>query len=161
MKGFICLGSNLGDRQGYLASAIEGLRREGVEVDTVSSIYETLPVGTPGPQENYYNLVAGIRWEGSPLELLRAVRAVEDSLGRARPYANAPRTIDIDILTLEGVSRETAELTVPHPRMEERAFVIWPLYEIAPHIALPSGKSIIEVKNGFSGDEIVRVWKLP
>jgi 2-amino-4-hydroxy-6-hydroxymethyldihydropteridine diphosphokinase len=159
MKGFLCLGSNLGDRQGYITSAIEGLKREGVEIGAESSIYETLPVGAPEPQENYFNLVAGIRWEGSPLELLQAVRAVEDSLGRVRPYANAPRTIDIDILMLEGVSMETAELTVPHPRMEERAFVIWPLSEIAPHIALPSGRSIIEVKNGFPGDEIVRVWK--
>lgn len=159
MKGFLCLGSNLGDRQRYLTSAIEGLRLAGVDVHTVSSIYETLPVGTPEPQENYFNLVAGVRWEGSPLELLRAVSAVEGSLGRTRSYANAPRTIDIDILLLDGVVMETPELSVPHPRMEARAFVIWPLAEIAPHIALPSGRSIIEVKNGLPGDEIVRVWK--
>jgi 2-amino-4-hydroxy-6-hydroxymethyldihydropteridine diphosphokinase len=160
MKGYLCLGSNLGDRLHYIRSALEGLGQSGAEVLTLSSIHETLPVGAPAPQENYYNLVAAIEWHGSPMELLHAVRAVEDSLGRQRPYANAPRTIDIDILMLDGVRLESAQLCLPHPRMEERAFVIYPLAEIAPHIALPSGKGIIEVKNGFSGDEIVRMWTL-
>jgi 2-amino-4-hydroxy-6-hydroxymethyldihydropteridine diphosphokinase len=159
MKGYLCLGSNLGDRLGNIRSAIEGLRLSGVEVLSMSSIYETLPVGVPTPQENYYNLVAEVRWDRSPEELLQAVTVVEDSLGRQRPYKNAPRTMDIDILLLEGVEMETPGLSVPHPRMEERAFVICPLAEIAPHIALPSGRNIIEVKNGFTGDEIIRVWK--
>jgi 2-amino-4-hydroxy-6-hydroxymethyldihydropteridine diphosphokinase len=159
MKGYLCLGSNLGDRHGCIRRAIEGLRLQGVEVLACSSIYETLPVGTPEPQENYCNLVAEVRWDRSPQELLQAVKAVEDALGRQRPYRNAPRTMDIDILMLEGAEMHTPELSVPHPRMEERAFVIFPLAEIAPRIALPSGRNIIEVKNGFSGDEIVRVWK--
>jgi 2-amino-4-hydroxy-6-hydroxymethyldihydropteridine diphosphokinase len=160
MKGYLCLGSNLGDRLDSIKRALEGLRRSGVGITACSSIHETLPVGAPGPQENYYNLVAEIQWDGSPLGLLEVARSVEDELGRVRPYANAPRTIDIDILLLEGVELRTAELSIPHPRMEGRAFVIWPLAEIAPHIALPSGRDILEVKNGFSGDEIVRVWKL-
>jgi 2-amino-4-hydroxy-6-hydroxymethyldihydropteridine diphosphokinase len=160
MKGYLCLGSNLGDRLEFIRKAIEGLGRLGVEVLSCSSVHETLPVDAPEPQENYYNLVAEIRWDRSPGELLMVVKAVEDSLGRVRPYKNAPRTMDIDILMLEGVELRTSGLSVPHPRMEERAFVICPLAEIAPHIALPSGRSILEVKNGFSGDEIVRVWKL-
>ncbi|HNY65631.1 MAG TPA: 2-amino-4-hydroxy-6-hydroxymethyldihydropteridine diphosphokinase [Deltaproteobacteria bacterium] len=160
MKGYLCLGSNLGDRLHHIRTALEGLGRSGIEVLTISSIYETLPVGAPEPQENYYNLAAEIEWGGSPLELLHAVHAVEDSLGRQRPYANAPRTMDIDILMLDGVRLESDELSIPHPRMEERAFVICPLAEIAPHIALPSGRYIIDVKNGFSGDEIVRIRTL-
>ena len=155
MRGYLCLGSNLGDRLGFIRQAIEGLRGHGAGILALSGIYETLPVGTALPQENYYNLVARVEWGGTPLELLRAAAAVEDSLGRRRPYPNAPRTIDIDILLLEGVALRTPELSVPHPRMEERAFVIFPLAEIAPDIALPSGRHILEVKKGFSGDEIV------
>lgn len=159
MRGYLCLGSNLGDRLGFIRQAIEGLAEYGASVLALSSIYETLPAGTTGPQENYYNLVARVEWGGTPVELLRAARAVEDSLGRQRPYPNAPRTIDIDILLLEGVALRTPELSVPHPRMEERAFVIFPLAEIAPDIALPSGRHILDVMNAFSGDEIVRAWK--
>jgi 2-amino-4-hydroxy-6-hydroxymethyldihydropteridine diphosphokinase len=160
MKGYLSLGSNLGDRLGHLRSALDRLRGHGVRLAAVSSIYETRPAETKEAQDTYLNLAAAIEYEGSPQELLEACRRVESELGRQRPYFHAPRTIDIDILMLEGVSVSSPELTVPHPRMEQRAFVVWPLSEIAPDIVLPSGRGIIEVKSRLPRDEIVRVRSL-
>ena len=157
MRGYLSLGSNLGDRLRHLESALEKLRQEGVGVTAVSRIYETRAVEVDGPQENYYNLAAAIEYEGTPQELLEVCRRIEDELGRERPYPHAPRTIDIDILMLEEIRISTPDLTVPHPRIELRAFVIFPLSEIAPGVVLPSGKGIIEVKNSLPRDQIVRV----
>jgi 2-amino-4-hydroxy-6-hydroxymethyldihydropteridine diphosphokinase len=157
MRGFLCLGSNQGDRLENIRSALLGLEKSGISVFKVSSVYETKPHGVPGPQENYYNLVACIACEKTPRELLESLRVIEDRLGRERPHMNAPRTMDIDILMLDGVSVSQPDLVVPHPRMEERPFVIYPLSEIEPDIVLPSGRNIIEVKNALPDDEIVRM----
>ncbi len=158
MKGFLCLGSNLGDRLDNIRSALQGLEKAGIKVFKTSSIYETKPHGVQGIQENYYNLVAAATYEKSPRELLITCRGIEDSLGRERPYKNAPRTMDIDILMLEGISVTLPDLVIPHPRMEERPFVIYPLSELDPDIVLPSGRNIIEVKNALPDDEIMRMW---
>ncbi len=158
MIGYLCLGSNLGDRLDNIRSALRDLKKAGIRVFKTSSVYETKPHDVREPQENYYNLAAAVECEESPQWLLDTCRKVEDGLGRQRPYLNAPRTIDIDILLLKGVSISTPDLIIPHPRMEERPFVIYPLSEIAPHVALPSGRPIIEVKNALPDDEIVRMW---
>jgi 2-amino-4-hydroxy-6-hydroxymethyldihydropteridine diphosphokinase len=157
MKGYLCLGSNIGDRLHNIQSALEGLQKEGIKVLKVSSVYETKPHDVDAPQEDYYNLAAEVECDKAPHELLDACRKVEDLLGRQRPYHHAPRTIDIDILMLEELRISTADLAVPHPRMEMRPFVIYPLAEIAPDIVLPSGRGIIEVKNALPDDEITRV----
>lgn len=158
MTGYLCLGSNLGDRLENIRSALRDLEKAGIRVFKTSSVYETKPHDVAGHQENYYNLAAAVECEESPEGLLDTCKKVENGLGRQRPYRNAPRTIDIDILMLEGVSVSDPDLVVPHPRMEERPFVIYPLSEIAPHVVLASGKPIIEVKNALPDDEIVRVW---
>lgn len=160
MKGYLCLGSNLGDRLHNVRAALESLEKAGVKVVRASNVYETKPHDVEDPQDNYYNLAAEIEWRKTPHELLDACRKVEDLLGRQRPYRYAPRTIDIDILMLDDLHISMADLCIPHPRMEMRPFVIYPLAEIAPDIVLPSGRGIIEVKNALPDDEITRVRTL-
>ncbi len=159
MRGYLSLGSNLGDRRCHLETALEKLRQADVQVTSVSRIYETRAVEVSGPQENYFNLVAAVEYSGSPHDLLRICRRIEGELGRQRPYPHAPRTVDIDILLVEGVHLSTPDLEIPHPKMENRAFVIFPLSEVAPGVVLPSGRGIIEVKNSLPHDEIVGVLK--
>ena len=160
MKGYLSLGSNLGDRSMYLNEALNALARNGVRIIRSSSIYETKPIDVPDNQGNYYNMVVFVETAADPVELLRICLMVEQDLGRQRPFVHAPRTIDIDIILLEGISLSTDTLTVPHPRMEQRSFVIVPLAEIAPDIVLPSGRPIIDVKKALSDDEVVNVWTL-
>ncbi len=160
MKGYLCLGTNLGDRLHNIRAALEGLEKAGVRIVKASSVYETKPHDVDGPQENYYNLAAEIECVKTPHEVLDACRKIENLLGRQRPYRHAPRTIDIDILMLDDLRISATDLTVPHPRMEERPFVICPLAEIAPDIVLPSGRGIIEVKNALPDDEITGVQTL-
>lgn len=160
MKGYLSFGSNLGNRLHLIQSALMQLERAGVHILMTSSLYETKPLETDEPQENYYNLVAAIEYEGTPGELLELTGRIEDALGRQRPYVHAPRTMDIDILLLEGVRVSEPGLTVPHPHLEARPFVIYPLFELNPDIVLPSGRHIIEVKNALPDDEIVRTWTL-
>ncbi|HPJ94198.1 MAG TPA: 2-amino-4-hydroxy-6-hydroxymethyldihydropteridine diphosphokinase [Deltaproteobacteria bacterium] len=160
MRGYLSLGSNLGDRLKYLKDALDSLARNGVRILLSSSIYETKPVDVPDKQSNYFNMVVSVETAANPEELLRICLMVEKDLGRQRPYVHAPRTIDIDIILLDGISMSTDTLTVPHPRMEQRSFVIIPLAEIAPDIVLPSGRPIIDVKKALSDDEVVNVWAL-
>lgn len=160
MKGYLCLGSNLGDRLHNIRSALEELEKAGIKVVKASSVYETRPHEVDAPQENYYNLAAEIEWSGTPHGLLEACWKVESLLGRQRPYRHAPRTIDVDILVLGDLHISSDELRIPHPRMEMRPFVIYPLSEIAPDIVLPSGRGIIEVKNALPDDEITGVRTL-
>jgi len=90
--------------------------------------------------------------------LLKVCRSVEDSLGRVRPYLHSPRTMDIDILLLDGIRINEEHLVVPHPELERRAFVIHPLAELAPDLVLPSGRTVADVKKELGNDEIVSVW---
>ena len=137
---YLSLGANLGDRAGSLAAALEGLRAAGVRVARVSSVYETAPVGGP-EQPAYLNLVARVETGLPPRELLRLGLAVEAELGRVRTVRWGPRTLDIDLLLYEDARSEDAELTLPHPRLTERQFVLVPLAEIAPEVVLPDGRT--------------------
>ncbi|MGA2990749.1 MAG: 2-amino-4-hydroxy-6-hydroxymethyldihydropteridine diphosphokinase [Candidatus Korobacteraceae bacterium] len=127
---YLSLGSNLGDRAGNLQDAIERLRALG-EVEAVSSFYETEPVGLMH-QPWFLNCAVALRTHRMPRQLLSAVMQVEQALGRKRRILMGPRTIDIDILLFGSSVIDISSLTVPHPAMHERRFVLQPLAEIAP-----------------------------
>ncbi|MCD6569202.1 MAG: 2-amino-4-hydroxy-6-hydroxymethyldihydropteridine diphosphokinase [Deltaproteobacteria bacterium] len=160
MNGYLSLGSNLGNRLNYLIAALDALNNHGVKILKNSSIYETKASEVDMSQPRYLNIVLRISTKASPFELLDICHKLEKSLGRKRPYKHSPRTIDIDILMLDDIYLNTPSLIVPHPRMELRAFVIYPLYEIAPELILPSGKHILEVKKTFDNAEILAIWKI-
>jgi GTP cyclohydrolase-4 len=132
---FLALGANLGDREGNLLQAIQNIRTLAF-VHNISSFYETKPVGYLG-QPDFLNMVCQIDTELSPLELLHLLKQIEHQMGRQTSFRNAPRPIDIDILLYDDLVYETSELTIPHPRMADRAFVLLPLAEIAPHTIHP------------------------
>jgi 2-amino-4-hydroxy-6-hydroxymethyldihydropteridine diphosphokinase len=160
MRGFLSLGSNLGDRGAHLKDALRHLAAGGVEIIKASRIYETVPVEVPSEQGNFFNMVIEVAFEGEPMELLDLCQRVEDTLLRVRPYTHAPRTIDIDILLIHDVLFDQGRLILPHPRMEERAFVIYPLAEIAPELILPSGRTVTQVKENSINDEIIGIRDL-
>lgn len=137
---YLALGSNLGDRRGNLAAALQRLR-EVMKIVTVSSVYETEPVGYTD-QPRFLNLVLRGLTTLTPQELLRAAKQIEKTLGRQDTFRNGPRLIDIDIIFYDDLHITQDDLIIPHPRMAERAFVLVPLAEIAPDRIDPvSGKS--------------------
>ncbi len=128
---FVGLGANLGDRKAALRSALAALGQlPGTQLLRVSPLYGSAPVDAGGP--DYLNAVAELATTLAPWALLQALQAIEQAAGRERPYRNAPRTLDLDILWFGDQVIDTAELTVPHPRMAERAFVLRPLADLAP-----------------------------
>lgn len=131
MKAVIALGANLGDPKAQLTRAIEEINKL-IEVTAVSSFYETEPVGVSEPQPNYFNAILLGDSDHKPLDLMRALLTIENSLGRTRSIPNAARTIDIDIIDFGGLSMASAELTLPHPRAHQRRFVLAPWFEIDP-----------------------------
>lgn len=133
VTAYISLGSNLGDRRANLEDALARLRAEpGVEVVRVSSYHETSPVGGPPGQGKYLNAAAELRTKLVPLQLLRVLQAIENQMGRVRAERFGPRNIDLDLLLHGTEVILSDDLTVPHPRMHERRFVLEPLAEIAP-----------------------------
>jgi 2-amino-4-hydroxy-6-hydroxymethyldihydropteridine diphosphokinase len=133
---YLAMGSNLGDRERHLEHGLSALGARGATIGTVSSVYETDPVGGP-PQGPYLNLVAAATTALAPEELLRAALAAEVEAGRVRGLKNAPRTLDVDILFYGDEVRTGGALTLPHPRLHERRFVLVPLAEIAPDLRHP------------------------
>lgn len=147
--GFLALGSNMGNRAGNLRGAIAALNsRDGIRVARESSFYETEPVGGPA-QGVFLNAVIEIETTLEPEDLLKAVLDIENSLGRVRREHWGPRTIDIDILTLGDLVYVSPTLSIPHPLMHERGFVLRPLLEIAPNFRHPvfgtSGSDLLGV----------------
>jgi GTP cyclohydrolase-4 len=152
---YLGLGSNLGDRKYNLARALELLMNYLV-VEQVSSVYETEPVGYK-EQPLFLNVVCRVSTELSPDKLLRLAKKIEAELGRMPSFPNAPRPIDIDILLYGDEVINDKELTIPHPRLAERAFVLVPLAEIAPNLVHPvSGKSITELLDNLGNVTGVR-----
>lgn len=133
---YLSLGSNLGDRENYLHEAISWLRELGV-IKQVSGFYETQPVEVQNEQPWFLNCALAMETELMPLEFLNRMLAVERSMGRVRTEPKGPRTIDIDIVFFGNDVLDTPELTVPHPAMHQRRFVLEPLAEIAPAIVHP------------------------
>ena len=135
VTAYIGLGSNVGDSRSHIRQAIT-LLAETVHVVKVSSLYHTEPVGFR-EQEDFINAVAEIETDRSPDELLGLCRSIEDRLGRVRTVRWGPRTVDLDILLYGDAAMNTPALTIPHPRMAERKFVLAPLAEIAPGVVHP------------------------
>ena len=135
---FVGLGSNLGDRLGYLRAAVDALESRGLTPVVLSSVYESDPLGPPQP--DYLNAVAEISTTLGPRDLLETLKAVEAGLGREHTERWGPREIDLDLLLYGDEMIEEEGLTVPHPEMTRRSFVLLPLLEIAPDLDLPSGE---------------------
>ncbi|MGH9635784.1 MAG: 2-amino-4-hydroxy-6-hydroxymethyldihydropteridine diphosphokinase [Candidatus Angelobacter sp.] len=133
---YLSLGSNLGDREKYLREAISRLGELGV-IRQVSAFYETQPVEVRGEQPWFLNCALAMETELTPLVFLSQMLAVEQSMGRIRREPKGPRTIDIDIVFVANDVLDTPELTVPHPAMHQRRFVLEPLAEIAPALVHP------------------------
>ncbi|WP_368650034.1 2-amino-4-hydroxy-6-hydroxymethyldihydropteridine diphosphokinase [Castellaniella ginsengisoli] len=135
---YIGLGPNLGEAAATVRrAAAELAATPGVTGLRLSSLYGTAPVDSSGP--DYVNAVAGLDTTLSPQALLAALQAIEQRHGRVRPYRNAPRTLDLDLLWYGGREIDEPGLIVPHPRMHERAFVLRPLMDLAPDLALAQG----------------------
>ncbi|MBE0588009.1 MAG: 2-amino-4-hydroxy-6-hydroxymethyldihydropteridine diphosphokinase [Betaproteobacteria bacterium HGW-Betaproteobacteria-9] len=131
VTAFVALGANLGDLAQALREALQRLSETpGVRLVRASSLYRTAPIDSSGP--DYLNAVAELATTLTAPDLLTTLQAIEQGAGRARPYRNAPRTLDLDLLLYGSARIDSATLTVPHPRMGERAFVLVPLSEIAP-----------------------------
>ncbi|MBP5199105.1 MAG: 2-amino-4-hydroxy-6-hydroxymethyldihydropteridine diphosphokinase [Schwartzia sp.] len=151
---YLSLGANLGDREETLREAVRRLgAAEGVELTAVSSVYETEPWGKLD-QPRFLNLAAAIKTTLTPEELLSLAQGIEKDLGRVRHEHWGARTIDIDILYYEGVEKNAPELTLPHPYMTERAFVLVPLAEIAPTLKV-KGKTVEAWRNATGGEGVI------
>lgn len=134
-EAYVALGSNLGDRPAHLAHAIRELRSAGT-LTGLSSVYETDPVGY-ADQDPFLNMVVRLETRLSARELLALARSIEERRGRERTFRNAPRTLDIDILLYGDLDVREEGLTIPHPRMAERPFVLVPLLELDPRAREP------------------------
>ncbi len=159
-NAYLSLGANLGNREETLREAVRRLaKNEDMKILAVSSLYETEPWGKT-EQPRFLNLAVSLQTRLSPESLLAAVQAVETELGRVRHEHWGPRIIDIDILHIEGVERNTSELTLPHPYMTERAFVLIPLEEIASKLVV-KGRTVAEWRNAAGDEGIKRAagWK--
>lgn len=155
-KAYLGLGSNIGERKENIDSAIDLISsHEKTKLLQVSSYYETEPVGYKD-QDWFLNVVLEIDTTLKPYELLEFCGEIEEKLKRKRIIRWGPRTIDVDILLYEGFNSEDERLTVPHPRMTERAFVMVPLYEIAPNTKI-NNKDIGEIMKNFAGEEIRKI----
>jgi 2-amino-4-hydroxy-6-hydroxymethyldihydropteridine diphosphokinase len=144
MRAYVGLGSNLGDRMATLDAAVRALDADAhTHVMAVSRVYETEPVGGP-EQDHYLNAVAVLETDRSPHELLELLMATEASLGRVRAERWGPRTADLDLLLYDGPPVEAPDLTVPHPRAKERAFVLVPLLDADPYATFPDGETAAE-----------------
>lgn len=132
---FLGLGSNLGDRAGHLREAVDSLRSVGLV--GVSPVYETEPVGGPSGQDRYLNLVVELDTELAPRDLLGVCHRLETAAHRLRDERWGPRTLDVDILWMQGVELDEPDLQIPHPRMTERRFVMAPLADLAPDVVPP------------------------
>jgi 2-amino-4-hydroxy-6-hydroxymethyldihydropteridine diphosphokinase len=133
---YLGLGSNLGDRRANLRRALELLEPQA-KVDAVSALYESAPQ-PPAPPPDYLNAACRVTTDLSPQELLAHVKAIESQTGRVQGPRWAPRPIDIDIELYDGLVIETPDLTIPHPRLRERNFVLQPLLDIAPDVTHPA-----------------------
>ena len=169
---YVGLGSNLGDRAGHLLLALRGMMEAGLTVARVSSVYETEPVGTPTPQPLYLNMVAELALRAhddaddsatplpSPEQLLARLLRIEYLLGRRRDAPLAPRTIDLDLLLYGDALAATGYLTLPHPRLHLRRFVLAPLCELAPELTHPKLKrTFAELLDAAPLDAGVRLWR--
>jgi 2-amino-4-hydroxy-6-hydroxymethyldihydropteridine diphosphokinase len=157
---YIGLGSNIGDRYQFLKFAIDSLNEdEYISVIQNSSIYETAPIGFVD-QADFLNMVTEIKTVYTPLQLLQRTQQIQNQAGRINGLRWGPRTLDLDILLYNQENIDMEQLTIPHPRMFERGFMIIPLKELNSNMYFPSiEKSIEQVSNELIDKEGVRLWK--
>ena len=152
---YVGIGANLGDARATVAAAIAALGRlPGCVLRQVSSLYRTAPVDATGP--DFFNAVAALASHQSPEALLAALQAIEQAFGRQRPFHHAPRTLDLDLLLHGDARRATPQLTLPHPRLHLRAFVLQPLLEIAPDLAVPGLGALAAWLPATAGQSVAR-----
>src|SRR5829696_5736065 len=159
-NAYVGLGSNLGDRAGYLLLAVRGMLDAGLDVIRLSTIYETEPVEYD-EQPTFLNMAAELRGSTlpSPEQTLARLLRIEYSLGRTRDVRMGPRTIDLDLLIFKDARSDTEFLQVPHPRMATRRFVLVPLAELVPNLVNPAlGKPIHELLANTSDRSAVIRW---
>jgi 2-amino-4-hydroxy-6-hydroxymethyldihydropteridine diphosphokinase len=155
--GYLGLGSNVGDRRENLEAAVGALSEHGVRVLGSSSVYETEPVGLVLDQRNFYNACLRVETAHEPEDLLAACKEVERSLGRAPGgVRHGPRAIDVDVLLLDAVQYSSERLTLPHPEVVSRRFVLVPLLELAPELALPDGTRLKDALSALGPGQDVR-----
>lgn len=155
MRAYIGLGANLGDLAATLKAALDALAAlPGSQLLAVSSGWRSAPVDAGGP--DFLNAVACLDTRLAPLALLDGLQAIEQAHGRERPYRHAPRTLDLDLLVIEGQSWSDDRLILPHPRLHERAFVLRPLLELAPDLALPGLGRLEEHLAGVADQRLSR-----
>ena len=162
---FVAVGANLGDREATFAAVVRALEAElDLLLLGASTVYETDPIGPPG-QGAYLNAVLGLRSWLAPLALLHRLQSIEAALGRDRARQSqrwGPRTVDLDLLFYGDRCIELPNLTVPHPRVHERAFVLMPLVELAPALVHPRiGATIEVIARSLLDTEHVRPWRRP
>lgn len=159
MRAYLALGSNIGERQDYLARAIQALQeKSGITVTKLSAVYETDPVGFVD-QAAFLNMAVQIETDLTPSALLSAVLEIEQQLGRVRTMRWGPRTIDIDILLYGSEQIDLPDLVIPHPAMAERAFVLIPLRDVWEGGVLPVFQKTIDNCLIFCEDgKGVRKW---
>ena len=153
---FVGLGANLGDARATVQAALDALARlPGTCLTARSSLYVSAPIDTAGA--DFVNAVAALDTTLGAHALLTELQGIERSHGRERPYRNAPRTLDLDLLLFGDACIASCALTVPHPRMAQRAFVLLPLAEIAPHLRLPDGCTIASLLPAVVDQRLTRV----
>jgi 2-amino-4-hydroxy-6-hydroxymethyldihydropteridine diphosphokinase len=157
MIAWIGIGANLGDARANVLDAIERLARlPGARLLQASSLYRTAPIDSSG--DDYVNAVASLDTALDAHALLRALLAIEQAHGRERPYRNAPRTLDLDLLLAgDQVIMDAPTLIVPHPRMHERAFVLAPLAELAPDLVIPGRGGVAALLAHVGDQDIARL----
>ena len=156
-SAYLGLGSNVGDRQAHLRAAIAMLSASGVEVEAVSSAYETEPVGEVLDQPDFLNAVVRARTALEPEALLDLCKEIEAERGRAFDAPrHSPRALDVDLLLLGDIELSTDRLTLPHPEVTSRRFVLVPLLELDPDLALPDGTRLVEALASLGSGQRVR-----
>jgi 2-amino-4-hydroxy-6-hydroxymethyldihydropteridine diphosphokinase len=157
LTGYLGLGSNEGDRIGYLRAARDALGARGIEVTASSSVYETAPQGDVLDQPDFLNAVLRIETELGPEELLRACKEIELELGREPGGPrHGPRPVDVDVLLLGSLEHRSERLTLPHRDLAARRFVLDPLLEIDPALELPDGTRLAPRLAEVAGQRVVR-----
>ena len=156
VTAYVALGANLGDARASVEAAMAAIAGlPGSQLRARASMYRTAPLDAGGP--DYVNAVVELHTTLPPLELLHRLQAIEQAYGRERSVRNAPRTLDLDLLLWGDVAMQTTELTLPHPRLHLRAFVLQPLVEIAPAVFVPGLGALRPWLEQTAGQQIERL----
>jgi 2-amino-4-hydroxy-6-hydroxymethyldihydropteridine diphosphokinase len=156
-RAALALGSNLGDRLDYLQAAVDAITESpGIVPVAVSSVYETEPVGTRTDQPQFLNAVLILDTSLPPRSLFERCKAAEDAFGRSRKEPKGPRTLDLDLLAVDGYTINDPDLIVPHPQFAERAFVLIPWAEVDPDFEVPGHGRVADLRNASKDEHKVR-----